>query len=1565
MRIKPKTLRRLLLLGAFAAVIALGGTGFVLLRQYQNARSTQRLRAEGLASYDRGEYPTAIDDLGRYINRNPKDPDALLAFAHARHRHEESDGRHLSESLAAFKRYLALRPDDKVVLRETLDLYLQSGLLQEAVFYSQRLRPAALKDATVQDLPVLHIEGAALLAMRPPDLEAPNVVGRIAELDPLNVEWNLRYAALLRNLRRTSDVQTLIAAVTKAAPADPRARLIALLAPVDERLDANAKELFPGLCDLAGLSPADAAPIATPSIPDAAYALRLADSFDRIGRFEHSLAVLNAAWGKVQSPELTRTLARRLWQAARPESCINILENIPLSTTGKDIDLLALKALALKQVNRDNDAHEIHSALARRTNEFRARAWADAIAAFEPTATANPIQLERAVSSASTLLPGEPILPFIHAEALASLGRMDEATAQWQAACRSLLSQGWAMPWIRLSQASLQAGDIRAAIEQSTMAVAQAPRSVQAGMARFSALVALAVASQGNRPELSDLISLADAISVAAERLPDPTLATQLREEVGVSRVLLQLRGGQRDAAAHSIREMLNAATPPSRRAMERLALASALEELGLEEDIVALIEKSFGQAPSTAAVRAATLRLAGRKDEGFALLRSGAEGANAPDRLAWDIQIATFLDASSDPAAGPAWIALADENPTNISAQRSALCSPSACRDQAFVDRATQRFAEGTGAGANQELLLRVAKARSMISSDMNPLRRDEVIAALRSVVLDRPSFIDARILLADLLLMSDPARGIQPDPQGAAVELRAAAQASGNPHLRLRAATLEQEQRNFSEARAELLSLWKERKGDAALGRRIAELLVAQGDNADAVPVLRDLVSSTSNPTPDLLLYAGTVMSSTAPDEAAALLTQASENPATRLDQFPEIAAALARLRRTPEAGAALAHLDAEPSPAHRSLLHARFHELTGNFEEATKGYEDATRADPTLFGAWSGLLDARLHANDLDGARRVLDRVTAALPNEPDLRLLRQRVLLASGATDFDDLRVLADLLAANPARASEAQAVRAVDDLRRQNKLDDPESLVALALRFRGSLPVQLLTARRLMLLTPPHANDAGMIAARAMTAFPTDSDSARLCAQIFTAQGRWSQAVSACRAWKDRDPASSIEPDIAIAQAYLALQRPDQAAAQLRPHLPALLASQNRPGHLRALANFARAELAAGKADSVLATLKPLIPTNATLRNEVWLRLAANETPDEATATAWIDLARTSMNPVDLDDQVALASAWSSLAERFPASDHAYARRALDILQPLAAAPQGATAPVLELLGATLQRAGQIEPAIEAFRHAIAADPNRATSLANLAEIFVRRGDHELAIPLIDRALRITQESNPEVELLSASVLHRAGIALFDAGKGEPLLSRAAAIAKRLALHDMGNLSLLAAYAQTAADAGDFPGVIEANSLILDLPTATPAVRNVAKNNLAFGLARARSGLSDLARAETLAREVQDARHDDVSLQTLAVTLSAQGRRDEARTIFSSLLAKSPNDAAVLIAAASNLSGGDESQRKEARELIRGLVDSPEGRPDLPPQDKRDLSRLRGRLVPTSHMTPDP
>ena len=186
MSMKPKTVRRLLLLGAVAAIVVLGGTASVLLRQHQNERTTLRLRTEGFAAFEREDFPAVIELLGRYLHRTPKDSQALLRFARSCARRETANGKHLTDALSAFKQYLALVPEDKAILRETLDLHLEAGLLQEAVFYSQKLRPTLLADATAADLPVLRIEAAAMLGMRPHDVAAPDVLRRICTVASSN-----------------------------------------------------------------------------------------------------------------------------------------------------------------------------------------------------------------------------------------------------------------------------------------------------------------------------------------------------------------------------------------------------------------------------------------------------------------------------------------------------------------------------------------------------------------------------------------------------------------------------------------------------------------------------------------------------------------------------------------------------------------------------------------------------------------------------------------------------------------------------------------------------------------------------------------------------------------------------------------------------------------------------------------------------------------------------------------------------------------------------------------------------------------------------------------------------------------------------------------------------------------------------------------------------------------------------------------------------------------------------------------------------------------------------------
>ena len=106
MSLKPKTVRRLLVIGGSAILLGLGGAGFVAVRNYQAQRSSAKAREQGMAAYDAGRFPEVLDSLGRYLRRHEDDAPAMIRYARARLRVEEIGGGHLSQGASALRRYL-------------------------------------------------------------------------------------------------------------------------------------------------------------------------------------------------------------------------------------------------------------------------------------------------------------------------------------------------------------------------------------------------------------------------------------------------------------------------------------------------------------------------------------------------------------------------------------------------------------------------------------------------------------------------------------------------------------------------------------------------------------------------------------------------------------------------------------------------------------------------------------------------------------------------------------------------------------------------------------------------------------------------------------------------------------------------------------------------------------------------------------------------------------------------------------------------------------------------------------------------------------------------------------------------------------------------------------------------------------------------------------------------------------------------------------------------------------------------------------------------------------------
>lgn len=1556
MSVKPKTVRRMLVLGVVALVLAAGGVGFVVVGNRQTARAIAEYRRLGLEAAARKDYPAVLNNLYRSLRRNENDPEALLAYARARVALEEPDGAHLEQAIAYYFRYQGLRPDDREAGAEFLDLCVRSGRFPEALGVAAQLLPGNLEQCVAGDVPILKNAALAAANTRPPDPALPRYLERAARLAPLDVDAQLPYLDHLHELKKHPEASAWGDAIAKAHPDDPRARLIKAMGAVDSFDDAQVASLFPVLCSLAGLDAGEAKRTGSATYPDEAFALRIVGMLDVMGRHEHAAMALIDAGKQLRTPELSRRAARRAWEGGDPARA---LDAIGTPTLADGVEPVAFRALALRQLARNEEASAALTPLGERSWDFHARAFAMAIPHAFPADSVAAASSLKPLRDAQHEDPTEPVLAYLLGDCLSRLGRADDALAMFERAATSPRAGAWALPWIRQSQLALATGRTEQALQSAQQALERSPRNAIAHLAQFSARLAQLPARKSPSAEALRLLRFADSALGAMAQAPDAEVGREWTDTLtsGKARLLVILE--KRDDAARMITEVLGRTPPPSRTLLENLAIISIEGKLGFEDRLLGLAESEHGLAPSTVRIRAEMARLVGRNDDALRILNDALPKAKTEEIVSYKREIASMMDAIGDANAGATWIALAEENPSDISLQRAAIASPSAGSDAAFVERAAERILKSLGEPDAFDSGVQLARARALLTSGVGSRARSDAVDMLRAIVEARPSALDARLLLIDALLRSDPARGIRPDLDEAISQLRVAAEGSSDRALLLfRAVSLLQERQNFEQARSDIRALAREFDHDERVQRRCAQLLIAQGDQKEALPILRAvLAKQAENAAPDVLALTASVLAGERQnDEAKSLYARAAAHPALPLDSVPFVAAGLARLGDVAGGEALAKRLEHASPPDRRAMLFARYAELSGKVEAAVEQYKEAVRLSPDDEEVTTRYVESLLRSGGVASAGPVLDAALKKFPESPTLRVLALRAAIAGGDASPKTLRDLADALAKDPARAPEAELLRAVGAARERGDFENADALVALAARFPSSPPLQSLVVRQLMGMRPSDGEAAARIASRAMLSFPSLSEPARLAAAVYTNSAQWTQVISAARAWAERDPSALIESNIAIARAHLAMGQPDRALGVIKPHVQDFLSSPGSPRSMAGLELYAKAMIEAKAADAVRAELLPSAKSSREFRNQVWLRVAATMLPTLEAARAWIDDVKDSIGPNEPDDQVALASAHAQLA-RFDATRRESLEKSLALLRPLAEA-KDASAPVIELYARTLSMAGDAERAGAAFRRAIEVDPSSPSPKAALSVLLASRNPgSEEALRLAESAFESSSGEDAEIMEVYAGALLQRGLAARAKGE-DPKVSfaQAAALYKRLANADSSSIPRLLSLASAAELAGDVDTCIDAYQRILVRAGLEAKVRAAVQNNFAFMLVRAKRGYADLARAETAARDALRNDPNPSYASTLGRVLVALGQREAAIAAFRQALSGNPQHVEARMGLAGQLATGSRMERAEALRFVEELRGAAEVLATLSPSDRSALDELGAQLA---------
>lgn len=1318
---RPTTKRRIVILAASTVGLAVTLGGVYEFRQYQINAKTMSYRAEGMDAFQHGDFAKALVPLSKYNERHQNDAETLFAFGKARSRVEAPNNRHLSEAIQYFRRGLELQPDNMEARHQLLDLYSNTGYNAEAIALSDELLK---KDP--KDIGALRAKAKALASRRQLP-EALAAATKLNELAPNDIEGQGLTLFLMSPWCLNKPSEEILGRAKKLLAAhadDPRFVLLQGLAYHCVLDDANAREWY---------KKAAAKPLADPDFVKVCTQL-----MDEVGLFDKSQELLEKVSADGHDPRMLRMLVQRLWQNGRYQQVVDRLKDLDPKTTASDSHLLAYRAFSLYQMEPQlkpeegakakAEAKSIVDALAARSDDDVALAWAKALTARFENPDANPREKIQQYQAALVRDPGNSVIRYLMGEAYARLGETELALQHWGQVVHDVPS--WPTPRVQVAYLLAATGRTQTAVENAAQAYAAGQNLGSA----IGLVVALATQldSGNNPPDVAKVLALAGEIQ---QKVPGEPQTLPIY-------VSLLARTGDKDKAVATVRDALAKSYPIGSDAWLRLASVSRAQKLGLEHQILDHAEKAYGYTPKVALANAVLMAESGKPQDGLAYLTSAASKATS-DQATWQVTVAQFREHIHDPKAHDdtkahdAWVAVGDQYPQDLAVQSTIIDLPdnsTAWADRPFIERTIARLRALTG---DQGFHWQLARCRWLLGSPNRDRDSAEAVVTLSDIVRGSPGLVVPRLYLAKAMENVG-------NTSAAVEQLRAAAEMDReNAAVALDLVRLLQADGKFTEARVYL-----DRAAHSAAGganrQRTALSYARQGDLDAAIKVLADAPAAEADPATGALL-ADLYRRKGNFDEATKLYQQLATAKDVDATTLAAAADYFASHGKQDQARAAIDRLsqvtmltgDVKMSPGHRQVIVAEFTEKHGSKDTAAGLFREAVNANPSDADLWRALVGFQLRQNQFEQAAATCDAALAKLPGNEDLTSLKTEALAlrTNNGTPVDTEALIAEL-AKDPRNAAAHDSLATYYESRRSNDSPDraAQKLRRVADQYPRFLPVQTQVVR--MYAQQGKVNEAISVALRAMENFPNDPDPAGLVTGIFLGTGRWDQALKSAEEWRRRSLENPVQPDLATARARVEMDQPAEAMNVLKPYLDAAKADPDK--YNMVIGTYAQALIADNREPDAAAMLAPYQS-----RSEDWristIRLAASVHGPAATAQ-WIE--RTAANvPADsLRGQYEVANAWYVAGHRF--QDHAkeYLTRARDVVAPLTKRPD-VTAPVMLMAGSIAETLADPDGAIAAYRRALQLDPKQPLAQNNLAYLLVTKGaDLDEARQLAERAV---------------------------------------------------------------------------------------------------------------------------------------------------------------------------------------------------------------------------------
>ena len=1375
MPMKPRTFRRVVLLGSLGAIVLIVALGYFVVRPWQNHRQLEAMRKDGIAAYEQGEYLEAMRQLGRFKN-NAEDfePEIYLMLARAAEKYETNDGGNIPVSINAYRDYLRRVPGDLEAMRELLPLLNVNQQYREAQTLAQDLINTH-GDTSIDVLRELRYS----LMLEQADAQRVEPVARaIFEHEDSTYGDANMYLRFLRSQGRNEEADELLDHRIASNPD----RLQEQLLDFQRRSASYGEEVeFQVVVDeLAEIIGFDLGTMQwegdAPSITsDEAWYVSLA--FNILRRQDLSITVQLRAADELDDMLNGIWAARRLYWAGRNKELMDL--EIRTAKDELDSDVLGYQYLSAKQSSDTEKQEAKREAINQVQLDRRGRAWQiyiDGLAALDANDTvAARVALEKAIK----IYPSEPTFHLTMGDVHRAQGRFNEAVGEWILASEIVNGEvgietrsstnTWPTPMIRVVSAYANDDRLNEAVEYIDELERVAGNDLNAIYRMLSARADLARQGELAREAV---LKFAEAWTRTRSALAPEVRAkfSMLVAEIFASARLSDIA---REEIVFGIETM-----PGNRVLIAQLAdvdtryRLNALQVAGVNPDDV--IDATPRQATRRAAL---VMDSTGSLDAALLIFDEAMARVEPEDPDEWTLARARFVDRVDRERAIEFWDELLEQRPDDIELVYLAIESNAYARNLTRIDSLIDHVTELTStAGKALPSRLRLARANAMVSGELEKSKtnRDRAMEIVRAVVANEPMNTHARNMLGRLLSLQ-PSPGLpeserfEPDYKGAIEQymiLSRQLNGSGAQTYLLESFDLAYRMGDEAQAR-DLLREYISRFGrDVYNLPTVAERYENLGDIDRAAELYQQVYNGSGGLPEAGLSLADLRFRQGRSAQAKELLKEIGKNEVLSRDSVLRMASLYTRSGSAPEGEQVIRNAEQYGlSAIDAKMLLADYAELYMSPEAQIEALREATSIEPSHLPAWKRLVKRLVELGQFELAQQAYADAISVV--DEDTELARYGAI-AQGAPETANQMLSLPGMQDDPILRQVVERVEAYSNLDASTAVEDRYNMLSSMIDEFPSVDVLQSYCVKQMSILPLNPVLIASNAEKALKNAPSNTAIMGIAGETYLRVNMPEEALRVVNLWRANTLETNIVANAISARALIQFERYAQAEQELAPFVDESFRTPELKVSREVLDAFSLVRLRQGEDPSVTAQrLRPLIETNDELRNRTWLGLASREINDLAMAEEWIRTAEAYSTDAD---RFALANAWITLAFDHETWNPEYAQMAIAQVEsmlegdgPSVAFAYTLMARAQVIIARDLRESGSAsdayENAVSSYMRAAELDPTNLLPLIDAASYAAEGKLNERVVEIYDRILAMGLGDDGDIGRIKAMVLN--------------------------------------------------------------------------------------------------------------------------------------------------------------------------------------------------------------